>query len=229
MVCPKCGAPGLVHKGFGTKLLESELNKLFPKAKVKRFDADNKKGEGMDALYSTVRRGEVDILVGTQAIAKGLDLPRLATVGVVQADAGLALPDYLAEERTFQLLTQVIGRVGRGHLDTAEVYIQRDFVHLFAKAFLQIIAVAVITLVVVGIFNYVKGGIGRINEIRACHILAHEIVIKELAVKGNAGVETIKRLSTRTETRAVVRSSIIYEIAFSLAGITLYYRQVHRG
>ena len=124
MECPKCGAPGLIHKGFGTKLLESELGKLFPKAKIKRFDADNKKGEGMDALYSAVRKGDVDILVGTQTIAKGLDLPRLATVGVVQADAGLALPDYLAEERTFQLLTQVIGRVGRGHLGTAEVFIQ---------------------------------------------------------------------------------------------------------
>ena len=124
MGCPKCGAPGLVHKGFGTKLLESELRKLFPKAVVKRFDADNKKGEGMDALYGSVRDGEVDILVGTQTLAKGLDLPKLSTVGVVQADAGLSLPDYMAEERCFQLLTQVIGRVGRGHLEKAEVFIQ---------------------------------------------------------------------------------------------------------
>ena len=122
--CPKCGAPGLVHKGFGTKLLETELSRLFPKAVVRRFDADNKKGEGMDVLYSAVRDGEVDILVGTQAIVKGLDLPKLSTVGVVQADAGLSLPDYMAEERVFQLLTQVIGRVGRGHLSQAEVYIQ---------------------------------------------------------------------------------------------------------
>ena len=122
--CPKCGHPGLVHKGFGTKLLESELRKLFPAARVRRFDADNKKGEGMEAVYSEVRDGGVDILVGTQTLAKGLDLPRLATVGVVQADAGLSLPDYLAEERTFQLLTQVMGRVGRGHIDTAEVLVQ---------------------------------------------------------------------------------------------------------
>ena len=122
--CPKCGAPGLIHKGFGTKLLESELKKLFPKARIKRFDADNKKGEGLEAQYSAVRDGEVDILVGTQTVVKGLDLPRLATVGVVQADAGLSLPDYMAEERTFQLLTQVIGRVGRGHIDKAEVFIQ---------------------------------------------------------------------------------------------------------
>lgn len=122
--CPKCGAPGLIHKGFGTKLLESEICKLFPEARVRRFDADNKKGEGLEAQYSSVRDGEVDILIGTQTVAKGLDLPRLATVGIVQADAGLSLPDYLAEERTFQLITQVIGRVGRGHLDIAEVYIQ---------------------------------------------------------------------------------------------------------
>ncbi len=122
--CPKCGAPGLVHKGFGTKLLETELVKLFPKARVRRFDADNKKGETLNAVYSEVREGEVDILVGTQTLAKGLDLPRLATVGVVQADAGLSLPDYMAEERVFQLLTQVIGRVGRGHLGAAEVFIQ---------------------------------------------------------------------------------------------------------
>ena len=124
MKCPKCGAPGIVHKGFGTKLLESELKTLFPSARVQRFDADNKKGEGLDAVYDEVKAGEVDILVGTQTLAKGLDLPRLATVGVVQADAGLNLPDFMAEERTFQLLTQVIGRVGRGHLDTAQVLVQ---------------------------------------------------------------------------------------------------------
>ncbi len=124
MTCPKCGAPGLIHKGFGTKLLESELKKLFPSARIKRFDADNKKGEGLDAVYSEVRDGEVDILVGTQTLTKGLDLPQLATVGVAQADAGLNLPDFMAEERTFQLITQVIGRVGRGHSDKAEVFIQ---------------------------------------------------------------------------------------------------------
>lgn len=122
--CPKCGAAGLIHKGFGTKLLETELKKLFPGAKIRRFDADNRKGEEFADVYEEVFAGEVDILVGTQTIAKGLDLPRLATVGVPQADAGLALPDFMAEERTFQLLTQVFGRVGRGHLETAEVFIQ---------------------------------------------------------------------------------------------------------
>jgi primosomal protein N' (replication factor Y) (superfamily II helicase) len=122
--CPKCGTPGMVHKGFGTKLLEAELKKMFPKAEVRRFDADNKKGERLEAIYDAVREGEIDILVGTQTIAKGLDLPKLATVGVVQADAGLSLPDFMAEERVFQLLTQVMGRVGRGHSEIAEVFVQ---------------------------------------------------------------------------------------------------------
>ena len=122
--CPKCGDPGIIHKGFGTKLLETELRKLFPKAQIRRFDADNKKSETMEAIYDEVKAGKVDILVGTQTLAKGLDLPKLATVGVVQADAGLSLPDFAAEERTFQLLTQVIGRVGRGHLDKTDVFIQ---------------------------------------------------------------------------------------------------------
>ena len=122
--CPSCGGAGLIHKGFGTKLLESELKRLFPNARVRRFDADNKKGETLDAMYSYVRDGKVDILVGTQVLAKGLDLPLLSTVGVVQADAGLSLPDFAAEEKIFQLITQVMGRVGRGHLSKAEVFIQ---------------------------------------------------------------------------------------------------------
>ena len=122
--CPHCGGTGLIHKGFGTKLLENELLRLFPKARIKRFDGDTKKGEGLEEVYQGVKDGEVDILVGTQTLAKGLDLPLLATVGVVQADAGLSLPDFSAEERVFQLITQVMGRVGRGHSDIAEVFIQ---------------------------------------------------------------------------------------------------------
>ncbi len=122
--CPSCGHPGIIHKGFGTKLLESELTRLFPKAKIARFDGDNNKKSSLAELYNDVKTGKIDILIGTQTLARGLDLPLLATVGVVQADAGLSLPDFAAEERTFELLTQVIGRVGRGHLDRAEVVIQ---------------------------------------------------------------------------------------------------------
>lgn len=122
--CPECGHPGIIHKGFGTKLLESELQRLFPDAKIARFDSDNKKTDDLATHYHDVHAGDIDILIGTQTLARGLDLPHLATVGVVQADSGLALPDFSAEERTFELLTQVIGRVGRGHLDLAEVFIQ---------------------------------------------------------------------------------------------------------
>lgn len=122
--CPDCGHPGIIHKGFGTKLLESELKQLFPNAKIARFDGDNTKNNDLASLYDDVKAGEIDILIGTQTLARGLDLPHLATVGIIQADAGLALPDFAAEERTFELLNQVIGRVGRGHLDTAEVFIQ---------------------------------------------------------------------------------------------------------
>ena len=122
--CPECKCPNIIHKGFGTKLLESELKKLFKDARIARFDADNKKSESLDVLYNKVKNGDFNILIGTQTIAKGLDLPLLATVGVVQADAGLSLPDFASEEHTFELLTQVIGRVGRGHQKTAEVFIQ---------------------------------------------------------------------------------------------------------
>lgn len=122
--CPQCQTPGIIHKGFGTKLLESELTRLFPSAKIARFDGDNKKDQDLAHLYAEVKSGAIDILIGTQTLARGLDLPHLASVGIIQADAGLALPDFSAEERTFELLTQVIGRVGRGHLDTAQVFVQ---------------------------------------------------------------------------------------------------------
>lgn len=122
--CPECHHPSIMHKGFGTKLLESELKKLFSTAKIIRFDADNAKSDTLDSKFTEVKNGDYDIIVGTQTIAKGLDLPLLATVGIVQADSGLSLPDYSAEEKTFHLLTQVIGRVGRGHLDAADVFVQ---------------------------------------------------------------------------------------------------------
>ena len=122
--CPDCHHPSILHKGFGTKLLESELKKLFPTTKIARFDADNKKDESLDKLYDDVKNGNIKILIGTQTVSRGLDLPRLASIGIVQADSGLSLPDFSAEERTFELLTQVIGRVGRGHIDAASVIIQ---------------------------------------------------------------------------------------------------------
>lgn len=113
--CPQCGQADIVHKGIGTKLIETELRKLFPDKTIYRFDGDSESGESIDQQYKKLYDGSIDLIIGTQVVAKGLDLPHLRTVGVVQADAGLSLPDYTSSERTFQLLAQVIGRVGRSH------------------------------------------------------------------------------------------------------------------
>jgi primosomal protein N' (replication factor Y) len=115
--CPICNNKELVFKGAGTKLITEELLKLFPLAKIQRFDKDNHKGERVDEHYEQLVSGSIDILVGTQILTKGFDLPKLSTVGVVFADSSLNFPDYTAEERTFQALSQVIGRVRRGHRD----------------------------------------------------------------------------------------------------------------
>ncbi|HEX8226978.1 MAG TPA: primosomal protein N' [Candidatus Saccharimonadales bacterium] len=117
--CPECGNADVVFKVVGTKAIEEEVKRLYPNARVMRFDTDNKKAERFEQHYEAVKAGDIDILIGTQLLAKGLDLPRLSTLGVVIADTSLTFPDYSAEERTYQLLAQVIGRVGRGHLDAA--------------------------------------------------------------------------------------------------------------
>jgi primosomal protein N' (replication factor Y) len=122
--CPECGSANIILKSIGTKAIVDELQRVFPTARIQRFDTDNAKDERLEVHYDDVRAGKVDIIVGTQLIAKGLDLPRLSTVGVVVADTSLYLPDYTAGERSYQLLRQVIGRVGRGHLADARVIIQ---------------------------------------------------------------------------------------------------------
>ena len=122
--CPSCKHAEIIHKGFGTKLLETELKRLFKTATIVRFDGDNEKDKTLDSLYKDVKSGKINIIIGTQTVTKGLDLPKLATVGIVQADSGLSLPDYSSEERTFDLLNQVLGRVGRGHIEEASAFIQ---------------------------------------------------------------------------------------------------------
>jgi primosomal protein N' (replication factor Y) len=114
--CPVCGHTSILFKTVGTKAVVEEVNRLFPQAKIARFDTDNTKNERFEQHYAAVRRGEVDILIGTQLLAKGLDLPKLSTLGIILADTSLYLPDFSATERTFQLLTQVLGRIGRGHV-----------------------------------------------------------------------------------------------------------------
>ena len=119
--CPVCGSVDITHKGIGTKLIESELYKLYPGKTIARFDGDADNDSTVESRYKELYDGTIDIIVGTQVVAKGLDLPWLRTVGVIQADAGLALPDFAAPERTFQLLAQVVGRVGRSHHATSVV------------------------------------------------------------------------------------------------------------
>lgn len=119
--CPDCHSADIIHKGIGTKLIESELRKLFPNKVIARFDGDSDSTDSVEQRYNELYDGSIDLIVGTQVIAKGLDLPNLRTVGVIQADAGLSLPDYSSSERTFQLLAQVIGRVGRSHHATSVV------------------------------------------------------------------------------------------------------------
>lgn len=113
--CRKCGAPDVIYKSIGTKALTEMTAKIFPDAIVKRFDGDNLSGERIEELYPQLAAGKIDIIIGTQLLAKGFDLPRLGVVGIIAAETSLVLPDFTAEERTFQLLYQVIGRVGRGH------------------------------------------------------------------------------------------------------------------
>jgi primosomal protein N' (replication factor Y) (superfamily II helicase) len=119
--CPECHDINIIHKGIGTKLIESEIKKLFPNSNVARFDNDNKDNETLNERYKEVYSGDIDVIIGTQVIAKGLDLPNLRTVCIIQADSGLSLPDYNSNERSFQLIAQVVGRVGRNEHKTKVV------------------------------------------------------------------------------------------------------------
>jgi len=122
--CPKCGSDALKTTGTGTQKIEQYIKELFPDKVVERIDSDilTKKGEHI-RLLEKFQRKEIDILVGTQMIAKGLDNPNVTLVGVISADASFNLPDYRASERGFQLLTQVAGRAGRGEFE-GKVYFQ---------------------------------------------------------------------------------------------------------
>jgi primosomal protein N' (replication factor Y) len=122
--CPACGKDALIYVGFGTEKVESNVSQIFPTAVVKRMDADSMTRK--DAYRETLRSfraGKIDILVGTQMIAKGLHFPNVTLVGIINADLALHMPDFRAGERTFQLLTQVAGRAGRGETP-GEVFVQ---------------------------------------------------------------------------------------------------------
>jgi primosomal protein N' (replication factor Y) len=113
--CPQCGAATLRQRGLGTQQVEKLLSEQLPSARIARMDVDTTSGKWAHAdILDRVGRGEVDVLLGTQMIAKGLDFPNVTLVGVIDADVGINLPDFRASERTFQLLSQVAGRAGRG-------------------------------------------------------------------------------------------------------------------
>ncbi|SIT00787.1 replication restart helicase PriA [Alicyclobacillus vulcanalis] len=116
--CPDCGEEALMPYGLGTEQVEEHLRRAWPSMRVLRMDLDTTRRKGsLQAIIERFQAGEADVLVGTQMIAKGLDFPRVRLVGVVAADAMLTLPDYRANERAFQLLTQVAGRAGRAETD----------------------------------------------------------------------------------------------------------------
>src|SRR6185437_6159407 len=122
--CPQCGKDALIYAGFGTEKVESTVSQFFPKANVRRMDADSMtRKEAYRETLRNFRAGKIDILVGTQMIAKGLHFPNVTLVGIINADLALHLPDFRAGERTFQLLTQVAGRAGRGET-AGEVFVQ---------------------------------------------------------------------------------------------------------
>jgi len=125
-VCPneKCKNPGIRYSGLGTQKVEDVLGKLFPRARIKRMDADvMKRKEDYRRVLDAFKHGDIDILIGTQMIAKGLHFPNVTLVGIIHADMALHQPDFRAGERTFQLLTQVAGRAGRGDIE-GEVFVQ---------------------------------------------------------------------------------------------------------
>jgi len=141
-VCPECGGSRILSYGLGTERLTAEIENLFPQARVARMDSDTTSARGShERILQALGGGEIDILVGTQMITKGHDFPDVTLVGVISADTTLNMPDFRAAERTFQLLTQVAGRGGRGEspgavviqtLNPGHYAIQRTRTHDFA-------------------------------------------------------------------------------------------------
>lgn len=123
-ICPSCQSPEIRYSGIGTEKIENAALNIFKGARIGRMDSDTmKNAEAYEQTLNKFKRGELDILIGTQMIAKGLHFPNVTLVGIINADQGLAMPDFRAAEKTFQLITQVAGRAGRGEIQ-GEVIIQ---------------------------------------------------------------------------------------------------------
>ena len=122
--CDNCGGTKIFYRGYGTQRIEGEIKRFFPESKLLRMDFDATRRKGAhQSILERFRKGEANLLLGTQMVSKGLDFPEVVLVGVLSADLSLDFPDFRAGERTFQLLTQVSGRCGRGHLP-GEVVVQ---------------------------------------------------------------------------------------------------------
>jgi primosomal protein N' (replication factor Y) len=127
--CPECKDPAIALQGYGTQKVEEVLAKIIPKARIARIDADAmRKKNTLRDMLNAFKSKKIDILIGTQMIAKGLHFPNVTLVGILNADIGLHVPDFRASERTFQLITQVAGRAGRGELE-GEVIVQTSTPH----------------------------------------------------------------------------------------------------
>lgn len=132
--CTECGSTELGHIGLGTEQLEDSLAELFAPARVARLDRDSASGRGVEEVLRRLREREVDLLVGTQMVTKGHDIPGVTLVGVISADQALGFPDFRATERTFQLLAQVAGRAGRGEKPGTVIFQTYDPEHFAIRA-----------------------------------------------------------------------------------------------
>jgi len=113
-VCPSCKSVDVSYSGFGTEMVEQEIRSLYPAARIERLDTDSAGQKGhLASVIDDFREGRIDILLGTQMVAKGLNFPLVDLVGIINADSGLNIPDFRSQERTFSLLVQVSGRAGR--------------------------------------------------------------------------------------------------------------------
>ncbi|OGJ51991.1 primosomal protein N' [Candidatus Peregrinibacteria bacterium RIFOXYB2_FULL_32_7] len=131
LTCPICKSTRIKYIGIGTQKIEQEIQKLFPTARISRADGDTvSQKHAFQKIYTAMKNHEIDILVGTQMITKGLHLPKVSLVGIILADMSLSIPDFRAQENTFQLLTQVAGRAGREEIPgevIIQTYIPNDF------------------------------------------------------------------------------------------------------
>ena len=137
--CPECGSMDVGYSGFGTERIEEEIQRLFPDLTVRRVDTDSVRNkQRLKEILNDFYAGRVDILLGTQMVAKGLNFPGVKLVGIISADTGLQLPDFRAAERTFDLIVQVSGRAGRFHPDgkvLVQTYLpENETIHLAARA-----------------------------------------------------------------------------------------------